>query len=67
VSAIARQRSKKEAVDLGIEFKKMWVATLDKRTLNTHQHLDGQQVGPEDYFEHNGLRTLQPHMFVIAS
>ncbi len=67
VSAIARQRSQKEAVDLGIEFKKMWVATLDKRTRNTHQHLDGQQVGPEEYFEHNGLRTLQPHMFGIAS
>ncbi|HEM6455904.1 TPA: hypothetical protein U2D46_001752 [Streptococcus suis] len=67
VSAIARQRSQKEAVDLGIEFKKMWVATLDKRTRNTHQYLDGQQVGPEEYFEHNGLRTLQPHMFGIAS
>ncbi|HEM4031005.1 TPA: hypothetical protein U1V77_001990 [Streptococcus suis] len=45
----------------------MWVATLDKRTRNTHQYLDGQQVGPEEYFEHNGLRTLQPHMFGIAS
>ncbi|HEL2164397.1 TPA: hypothetical protein TZC38_001241 [Streptococcus suis] len=67
VSAIARQRSQKEAVDLGIEFKKMWVATLDKRTRNTHQHLDGQQVGPEEYFEHNGLRALQPHMFGITS
>ncbi len=67
VSAIARQRSQKEAIDLGIEFKKMWVATLDKRTRNTHQYLDGQQVGPEEYFEHNGLRTLQPHMFGIAS
>lgn len=67
VQAITRQKSQKEAHKLGIEFKKMWVATLDGRTRHNHQILDGEKVEPDEYFEINGHKALQPHMFGIAS
>ena len=31
-----------EAKDAGIKVKKRWIATLDRRTREAHQHLDGQ-------------------------
>lgn len=67
VQAVARQKSQLEAEKLGIEFEKQWVATLDKRTRHNHQELDGQRVKPSGYFEINGHKALQPHMFGIAS
>lgn len=66
VQAIARQKSQFEAESLGVEFKKQWVATLDKRTRHNHIELDGVAVEPDGYFEINGHKTKQPHMFGIA-
>ncbi len=66
VQAIARQKSQLEAESLGVEFKKQWVATLDKRTRHNHSELDGVAVEPGGYFEINGHKTKQPHMFGIA-
>lgn len=34
----------KRAAELGIEIKKQWVATLDKRTRDSHQDMDGEIV-----------------------
>ncbi len=67
VQAVARQKSQMEAERLGIEFDKMWVATLDGRTRHNHAELDGVRVKPDDYFEINGLKAKQPHMFGFAS
>ncbi len=67
VQAVARQKAQMEAESLGIEFEKMWVATLDGRTRHNHQLLDGVKVKPDGYFEINGRKTKQPHMFGIAS
>ncbi len=67
VQAITRQKAQTEAESIGIDFEKMWVATLDKRTRHNHQLLDGVRVKPDEYFEINGHKAKQPHMFGRAS
>ena len=42
------------AQGMGIKCKKTWLATLDSRTRDTHQHLDGKTVGVDEKFD-NGL------------
>jgi len=42
------------AQGMGIKCKKTWLATLDGRTRDTHQHLDGKTVGVDEKFD-NGL------------
>lgn len=39
-----RQEQMEDAEEMGIKIKKRWVATLDSRTRDTHQELDGQEV-----------------------
>lgn len=39
-----RQESYKRAAEMGIQFRKRWVATLDGRTRDSHRDLDGQTV-----------------------
>lgn len=67
VQAVAREKAQAEAKELGIEFDKVWVATLDGRTRHNHAELDGAKADKDGYFEINGLRTKQPHMFGFAS
>lgn len=67
VQAVAREKAQSEARSLGIEFDKVWVATLDGRTRHNHAELDGAKADKDGYFEINGLRTKQPHMFGFAS
>lgn len=67
VQAVAREKAQLEARDLGIDFDKVWVATLDGRTRHNHAELDGTKADKDGYFEINGLRTKQPHMFGFAS
>ena len=43
-----------EANDEGIHTKKKWVATLDSRTRDTHQELDGQTAEVDEPFEVTG-------------
>lgn len=45
----------KRASDLGIKVQKEWMATLDSRTRDSHQEMDGQRVGITRYFT-NGLQ-----------
>lgn len=40
-----------EAKGMGIWIKKQWLATLDKRTRDAHQHLDGQIKDVDEPFE----------------
>lgn len=68
VSAVSRQRSQTYAQELGVEFEKVWMAVLDKKTRHNHGQLDGQSVAPDEYFTSpSGKRALQPHMFGVAS
>ena len=67
VQAVAREKAQSEARNLGVEFDKVWVATLDGRTRHNHAELDGAKADKNGYFEINGLRTKQPHMFGFAS
>lgn len=39
-----REQQMKDAEKMGIQGKKKWIATLDDRTRDTHQELDGQEV-----------------------
>jgi len=64
---VAREKAQLEARNLGVEFDKVWVATLDGRTRHNHAELDGAKADKDGYFEINGLRTKQPHMFGFAS
>ncbi|MFB8551187.1 phage head morphogenesis protein [Enterococcus casseliflavus] len=67
VTSVTRQQSQQHAKDLGIKAEKKWVSTLDGDTRNNHRKLDGQIRAIDEYFEVGGLKTLQPHMFGIAS
>lgn len=67
VQAVTRQMSQKDALELGIRTKKEWVSTLDGSTRDTHRKLDGQVREVDEYFEVNGHKALQPHLFGIAS
>ena len=50
-----RQKQMEDARERGIDIRKQWIATLDDRTRDTHQHLDGDIVDVDDTFA-NGLR-----------
>lgn len=45
-----RQKQMEDAERRGIEIRKQWIATLDDRTRDTHQHLDGQTVAVSESF-----------------
>lgn len=55
-----RMERYREAEQLGIKFKKVWKATLDDRTRDTHIELDGQAVLPEESFEIDGFSLDYP-------
>jgi len=59
----AHQRLKEKGVDV----KRMWVATLDNKTRDTHGELDGQIDDKDGYFHVRGMTTKAPGMFGIAS
>lgn len=63
VTGAADQQSQQEAKQMGIDLQKMWVSTLDDNTRNSHRQLDSQVVGVDEYFEIDGKKTLQPHLF----
>ena len=48
------QKQMEDTIFKGILVKKQWVATLDNRTRDTHQHLDGKIVNVDESFS-NGL------------
>jgi SPP1 gp7 family putative phage head morphogenesis protein len=56
-----------DAEGMGLEFDRIWVATLDSRTRDSHQALDGQIADKEGYFHHAGAKAKAPGNFGIAS
>ena len=55
-----RQLRYEEAEKLGIKLKRVWKATLDNRTRDTHQELDGQKVKVDEPFEVDGMQIMFP-------
>ena len=53
-----RQKQMEDAVEKGINISKQWIATLDDRTRDTHQKLDGQTVGVKESF-HVGTSKIR--------
>lgn len=45
-----RQAGFEKAEKMGIEFERVWIATLDSRTRDSHRKLDGQRVGVSEPF-----------------
>lgn len=45
-----RMESLHRATDMGISVKKVWLATLDRRTRDSHRHLDGQTKDIDEPF-----------------
>ena len=57
-----RQKQMEDAEARGLKIKKQWIATLDDRTRDTHQHLDGQTVPVKSSFHvatKNGAETIR--------
>lgn len=50
----------RDAEEMGIEVKKKWLATLDDRTRDTHQELDGQTVPVDEPFTVDGMEIDYP-------
>lgn len=63
----ARNQALVEAQRKGVKMRKIWVATLDGRTRDTHQELDGQAADEEGYFHYQGMRTQYPGGFGDAA
>ena len=64
----ATYNAQRRAVQRGAYVVKQWDSTLDKRTRKTHQHLDGQIVGVDEYFvSDSGAEALYPSGFGVPS
>lgn len=50
---LARQETQEEAVELGIELKKMWLSTIDTSTRSNHRDLDGVTIDVDEEYESN--------------
>ena len=55
-----RQAQMEDAEEEGIKLKKQWVATLDDRTRDTHQRLDGQEKPVDEPFKVDGMEIMYP-------
>ena len=55
-----RQQQMEDAEEMGIKLKKRWVATLDDRTRDTHQKLDGDEVDVDEPFKVDGMTIMYP-------
>lgn len=55
-----RVETMRQAERLGIKVLKHWMATLDMKTRDTHQELDGQEVEPDDVFTVDGHEIRFP-------
>ncbi len=53
------------AADKGVIMKKQWVSTLDDRTRDSHQSLDGQKVAIDEQFEIRGSKADAPGGFGV--
>jgi len=55
------------ALEAGLEVRKRWSATLDKRTRSSHGHLDGTYADENGLFWIDGYSAPQPREFGVPS
>lgn len=55
-----RQAGFEKAEKMGIEFERIWIATLDSRTRDSHRKLDGQRVGVDEPFKSMYGKIMYP-------
>lgn len=55
-----------DAEEQGIKITRMWIASLDSKTRDSHAELDGQEVGINEPFRINGLEAMYPGGFGVA-
>lgn len=67
VGSAMNYNATKEIQDKGIDVRKQWTSTLDRRTRTDHAALDNMIVGVDEYFKVNGVQALHPHGFGNAS
>ncbi len=67
IKSVARFESMQYAQAKGIELKKKWISTLDKKTRDRHQKLDGQTVDLDQPFKSGGAEAMHPGGFGKAS
>lgn len=63
----ATQKSYKAAEDAGVKLEKRWIATLDKKTRQSHGELDGQTVAVDEKFSYGGKKADGPRLFRVAA
>jgi hypothetical protein len=56
-----------KAQQKGVNFEKVWVATLDYRTRDAHRTLDGKKADKDGYFHYGAYSTKAPAMFGVPS
>ena len=56
---LAEDRVERAAGDLGIEMVKVWLATLDGRTRDSHRQMDGQEADENGMFHFPGGGTTE--------
>ena len=66
-SSEGQLKSYDDAEDMGIEMDRIWLATLDSKTRDSHPALDGQKADKEGYFHYRGEKTKAPRLWGIAS
>lgn len=55
-----RQAGFKQAADMGIKFKREWIATLDSHTRDAHRHMDGQLRDVDEPFTSELGKIMYP-------
>jgi SPP1 gp7 family putative phage head morphogenesis protein len=60
-------RGYEEMKEVGIEFDRQWISTLDVKTRDKHRTLDGQIADKEGWFHCGDHRTKFPGGFGVAS
>jgi SPP1 gp7 family putative phage head morphogenesis protein len=56
------------AEEIGVEFKRMWLATIDKRTRDTHGAMDGQFADENNlFYSPSGASAEAPGHFGVGS
>ena len=63
----SQMKTLEKAKDAGADVVKQWDSTLDSRTREDHQRLDGQIRELDEPFEVNGRKAMYPGGFGIAS
>ena len=61
-----RLKGYEQAESYGVELKRVWTSTLDDRTRDTHQNMDGQVADEDGMFDVNGVRAEGPGLTGVA-